>query len=395
MGLLLIVKRILLLSTAAVVSLSADFDYTVTNTNFTISQPSVFPGEDTTYLYNYDRLRLRSDYTNGGFFVTFIGDVVNYLGEEYVTSASFDYIRLQESDTPFKTKTSFYDYDAGTIYAKLYRLYAGYEDADNRIIGGLINVTMGVGRIWTPTNLFNPRNTYGLEPDEVFGVAGISYTRHLSSTSDLTVVASQKADHSFKYAASLKAFLAFGDVAANVVSSDETLMLGYELEGNLGETGVEVRSEGAYIKNNSVNVYHPDTNSTDQENVAFFQGIVGADYGFENGITVVAEALYSSEKFGYDEILPNYDSEILPNLVYSKFYMAATVSYAFNLFLDGSLLYIESFNDQNSRFVSPTVTYTFNDYNNFTLGAMLQSGPDGSEFGSFENTYYFRYELSF
>jgi hypothetical protein len=379
----------------AAVPLFADLDYTVTNTNFTVSQPSVFPGEDKSYLYNYDRLRLRSDYTSGGFFVTFIGDGVNYLGGDYVASPSFDYIRQLESDTPFKTQTSFHDYNNGAVYAKLYRLYAGYEDADNRLTAGLINVTMGVGRIWTPTNLFNPRNTYALEPDEVFGVAGITYTRHLSTTSDLTVVACQKADDSFKYAARLKAFLELGDFALNAVSSDETLMVGYEIEANLADTGIEVRSEGAYIKNSSVARYDSGTDTTEDENVAFFQGIVGADYGFENGITVVAEALYSSEKFSYDEILPNIDSEIFPNLVYSRFYMAATASYAFNLFLDGSLLYIESFNDRNSRFVSPALTYTLNDFNSFTLGAMLQNGPAGSEFGSFGNTYFFKWQLSF
>ncbi|MGB5965525.1 MAG: hypothetical protein WBF77_04490 [Sulfurimonadaceae bacterium] len=382
-------KHTYLLLALAAVTLSADFDYTVSNTNFTISQPSVFLTDEERYLYNYDRLRLRSDYTQNGFFVTFIGDAVNYLGHDYITSPSFQYVKQQESDTPFKTQTSFYDYYEGTVYAKLYRFYGGYEDADNRVIIGLQNITMGVGRIWTPTNLFNPRNTYALEPDETFGVAALSYTRHLSSMTDLTVVASQKADYSFKYAARLKGFLEFGDVAANIVSSDETLMLGYEFEANLAETGVEVRSEGAYIKNSAIRTLQGE------ERVEFVQGIVGADYGFENGITLVGEALYSSQTFDYNEILLNIDSEILPNFVLSYFYLGATVSYAFNLFLDGSLLYIESFNEQNSRFVSPTLTYTLNDYNTFTLGAMLQNGPSGSEFGQFGNTYYFRYALSF
>ncbi len=391
MGQLLTVKQTAVLFALMTTSLYADLDYRVTNTNFTISQGSVDPRDDTRYLYNYDRLRLRADYTEGAFFVTLIGDGVNYLGHDYINSPSFQYIKLLKSDTPFKTQTSFYDYYEGTVYAKLYRLYVGYEDEDNRVILGLQNITMGVGRLWTPTNLFNPRNTYALEPDEVFGVAAISYTRHFSSTADLTVVASQKADHSFKYAASLKAFLEFGDVAANVVSSDETLMLGYELEGNLGETGVEVRSEGAYIKNSAIVVNSLGDTTTEE----FYQGIIGADYGFENGITVVGEALYSSKAFAYDEVLFNINSEIVPNLVLSKFYLGGTVSYAFNLFLDGSLTYIESFNDANSRFVSPTATYTLNDYNTFTLGAMLQYGPDGSEFGSFANTYYLRYELSF
>ncbi len=389
------VKGLSLFFLSAALPLFAEMDYTVTNTNYTISQPSLFPADDARYLYNYDRLRLNSDYKQERYFATFIGDVVNYLGHDYVTSDSFDYVKLVKSDTPFKTQTTFYDYYEGVVYAKLYRLYAGYEDAQNRLIFGLQNITMGVGRIWTPTNLFNPRNTYALEPDEVFGVAALSYTRYVSGTSHITAVVSQKEDRSFKYAARYKAFLEYADVALDLVSSDETFMIGYEVEGNLADTGIEIRSEGAYIKNTLTSSYNPVTGVTGHEDTAFFQGIVGADYGFENGVTVTGEALYSSETFSYAQLLLNYDSEIVSNLVQSYFYTGVTVSYAFNLFLDGSLTYIESFGEQNSRFITPAVTYTLNDYNSFSVGAMLQNGPADSEFGIFGNTCYFRYSLSF
>ena len=373
------------------VVLLADLEYTIANTNFTISQGSIDPSSDKDYLYNYNRIRVQTGYTYDDLFITLIGDGVNYFGHDYVTSLDFAYISQLTSDTPFKTQSAYYDYYEGIVYAKLYRMYGGYEDEDNHIAIGLQNITMGVGRLWNPTNLFNPRNTYALEPDETFGVAAIVYTRHLSETADLRVVTSQKQDHSFKYAGSFKAFLEFGDVGLNVVSSDETLMLGYELEGNLGESGVEIRSEGAYIKNSAL-IIDPSGTTTQER---FYQGIIGADYGFENGITVVGEALYSSQKFDYEEILLNINSEVLPNLVFSHFYLGTSISYAFNIFLDGSLTYIESFNEQNSRFISPTLTYTFNDFNTFTLGAMIQNGPKGSEFGAFENSYYFRYQLAF
>ena len=382
------IKRLLLLSLLSL-SLFADFDYRVENTNFTISQGSVNPQNDTTYLYNYDRLRFRGDYTNENYFATIIADGVNYLGEEYTASNDFQFLKLIKSDTPFKTQTAFHDYNIGSAYAKIYRLYGGYEDSQNRVVVGLQNISMGVGRIWTPTNLFNPKNIYAIEPDETFGVAAISYTRYLSETSHLMVIASQKEDDSFKYAARYNTFLDFTDLAIDVVSSDETTMIGVELEANLADTGVEVRSEIAYIKNSM------NTTLNSIENIEFIQAIVGADYGFENGITVIAEALYSSENFTYQEILLNYDSEILPNLVYSKFYTALSLSYSFNIFLDGSIIYIESFNDKNSRFVSPTLTYTLNDYNSFMLGAMIQDGSKESEFGEFKNTYYFKWLLSF
>ena len=369
--------------------LNADFDYSIENNNFTISQDSVNPTSGKTYLYNYDRLRFRGDYMQDEFFATIIADGVNYYGKEYINSPDFEYMKLLQSDTPFKTQSNHKLYGSASMYAKLYRAYSGYEDDKNRVVIGLQNITMGVGRIWTPTNLFNPRNIYALEPDETFGVFGVSYTRHLSDTSDITVVASQKEDNSFKYALQYKAFLDFADFALDGVSSDDTKMIGYEIEGNLGDTGIEVRSEGSYIKSSLRDV------SMNSQDVEIFQGIIGADYAFINGITLVCEVLYSSENFSYQEILLNYDSEILPNLVYSKLYTAFTFSYSFNIYFDGSLLYIESFNDKNSRYISPTLTYTLNDYNSFMLGAMLQNGERGSEEGDFENSYYFKWLLSF
>jgi len=369
-------------------SLFGDFDYKVDNTNITVSQGSVLNNEDKTYMYNYNRLRFRGDYSEDSYFATIIADGVNYLGHSYINSSTFEYVKLSHSDTPFKTQSNFIDYGEGSIYAKLYRLYGGYEDSDNRVVVGLQNISMGVGQIWTPTNLFNHRNIYALEPDEVFGVYAISYTRYINDTSHVSVVASQRRDHSFKYAARYNTLLDFADFTIDVVSSNDTKMIGYEIEGNLADTGAQLRSEGVFIKNSL-------KTQTGEEKKDFFQGILGADYGFENGVSVVVEALYSSEKFSYEDILLNLDSEIVSNLIYSHFYTGITLSYNFNIFLDTSLLYIESFSDKNSRFISPSLTYTLNDNNSFMLGAMIQNGDSSSEFGRQENTYYFKWALSF
>lgn len=375
------IKRVLFFLLLFVHSVYADFEYTVNNSNFTISQGSVLFGEDKTYIYNYNRLRFRGDYTDDGFFGTIIADGVNYFGDHYIDSDSFEYIQKIKSDTPFNTKTN-----DGPRYAKLYRLYGGYEDSQNRAVIGLQNISMGVGRIWTPTNIFNPKNSYALEPDEVYGVAAASYTRYMDGTSHLNIVASQRADNSFKYAARYKTLVRFVEIGIDAIISNDTKMAGYEIEGNLADTGIEVRSEGAYIE-------HSLTGTSDKKE--FFQAIAGADYGFKNGVTLVVEALYSSDKFSYQEIIQNFDSEIASNLVYSKLYTAISLSYSFNIFLDASLLYIESFEGKNSRFISPSLTYTLNDYNSFIVGAQILGGKSESEFGSNDNTYYFKWSLSF
>lgn len=347
--------------------LFADVSQRVENTNFIVSQENP---------YDYDRVRLRLDYSDDAYFATFIGDGVNYIGKNYLNSLEYSYKKSLQSDTPFGTQTNAYNYTSGQSYAKIYRAYGGYDDGNNRVVIGLQNISMGVGRIWTPTNLFNPRNIYALEPDETFGVLALAYTRQLNDTSDIAVIVSQKRDSSFKYAGRYKAYLDFADVGLDAIYSDKTKMLGYEIEGNLLNTGVELRSESAYIKNK---------NKQNKED-GFFQGIIGGDYAFVDGVTLTTEALYSSKTFTPEQTVTHLHSDIVANMVSSHFYGATSLTYSFNIFLDASLLYIDGLKGTNTRFISPSLTYTFNDYNSFLLGSIIEG---------YKKSYYLKWRLSF
>jgi hypothetical protein len=79
-------------------------------------------------------------------------------------------------------------------------------------------------------------------------------------------------------------------------------------------------------------------------------------------------------------------------MVNANLYGAVGLSKSFNIFLDGSLSYIASLNSPHAHFFSPTLTYTLNDYNTFSLGALLYHGDIFEGFGE---SYYFRYGLSF
>ena len=371
--------------------------FSVENTNFTINQATAFPdlAAEKSYLYNYDRLRLKETLTYEGLYATVIADLVNYYGEKYVNSDDFLYVELLKPDIPFNTRTSFHGYDSGSVYAKLHRLYGGYEDDHQRVTVGVQKITMGVGRLWTPTDLFNPKNSFALEPDEVFGVLAAVYAYSPSQLSTLRGIVSMKEDRSYKYAASYKAFLEGADLGLNAIHSDQTTMLGYEAEGNFFDTGAEWRSEGGYFKNTTE--CQPTIAPCTQEKLRseFFQAIAGFDYGFENGITWTVEGYYSSETFSYEQIIRYYNSEILNNMVQSHGYLGTSLVYDFNLFLGGSLLYIESLNTHSSRFVVPSLTYTLNDHNIFSINAMLNSGSPKSEFGAFGNTFFLKWQLSF
>ena len=353
-------------------TLFAEIDFKTENTNITLKEDR--------YTYNYDRLRFRLDWQEEPYFATVIADGVNYLGKNYVDSPLFNYKQLLRSDTPFKTQTTLEYYDRGAAYAKLYRAYGGYEDEKNRVVVGLQNISMGVGRIWQPTNIYNPKNIYALEPDETFGVVGVLYTRYIDQTSHLSGIVSVDRDKKAQYALRYQAFLDVADVAFDLISSDTTKMVGYEIDGSLQGSGIGLRSEGAYFDNNLSN---------------FFQGVVGCDYGFEDGLTVVVEALYSSKIFSAQEVATNYDAKIVQNMVGSHYYGALSLSYPFTIYLDGSLVYIEGFDGERSRFISPQLTYTLNDYNSFSIAAMLYNTNKANSYNGDLDRYYLKWDFSF
>jgi len=370
-------------------TLFADVKWRVENSNFLLSQASYIPLENEQYSVDYDRFRLRVDWQEDNYFATAIGDGVSYLGSDFVESLSFNYIKHLRSDTPFETQTAFNDFDNGTAYAKLYRLYAGYDDGKSRVVAGLQNINIGIGRIWTPSNLFNPKNTYALEPDETFPVLALYGAHYVDEKSQVYAAVSQKHDHSFKYLGGVKHSFASTDVSLNIIKSDQTTMFGYSIVGDLYDTGIEVHSEGVYIETTL------KTFTTGENEIDFFQGLIGADYAFQNGLNLTVEGLYSSHIFSYTDAVLDLNNEINNNMTLSHFYMAGVMSYDFSIYLSGALLYIESFNDDNSRFISPTLSYTLNDHNQLTAGAFIQAGPADSEFGMFGNSYYLKYVLSF
>ena len=314
--------KTLILSAAFFLSaLALEHDITYENSNFTLSRELI--QTDERVLYNFNRFRVTDNMTQDNWFGTAIGDVKNYLGRDYINSFEYAYLSSVESDTPFGTETSRHDYGEGEIYAQLYRLYGGYADEKQRIVFGLQKISMGVGRIWNPTDLFNPTNPLALEPDEVYGVFGLSYTYALSDLSEAMGVAAQREDHSFKYAARLKGYLAFADIAFDFVTADDALMIGYELEGELFRTGIELRSEGGYFEDK-------DLDET------FFQAIFGADYGFENSLVLTGEWLHSSKTFDLQTILTN-DRGLHDNLMPSHDYLGLSAMYEFDMLLRGSL----------------------------------------------------------
>jgi hypothetical protein len=357
---------------------STEFETTFENSNFILSMPIDWTGEHK--FLDYNRLRMNEHIRDDNWFAVAILDIENYLGHDIVNSAAFEAASSVHSDTPFVTQTEPYDYQDGQIYAQLYRFYAGYADEKHRISLGLQKISFGVGRIWNPTDLFNPKNPLALEPDEVYGVFSTIYTYSPNSLSQINAIVAQRADESFKYAGRAKSYIGFADVAINTVIADDVTMIGYELEGELGSTGIALRSEGGWFYDKTV-----------QEEI--FQGLIGADYAFKNSLVLMGEWLHTSKVFDKYEIL-NTPQRAKNYLVQSHDYVALGAGYEFDTLLYGMISSIVSIDD-NSFYITPSLRYSLADDRMLVLGAMLYDGETGSEFGDYGQTYYVNLKVTF
>ena len=359
--------------------MAVEHDLSIENTNFTRSKVP-FLSEDRV-IYNYNRLRLTDKIKEGNWFVNIIADIDNYYGEDYIDSFEYQFLRSIKADTPFDIETNTKNYGNGEVFGRMHRFNVGYADEKHNIVFGLQKISMGVGRIWTPTDLFNPRNPLALEPDQIYGNYALSYTYALGELSEVMGVVAKRHDDSYKYAGRIKGNFGVVDIALDLFSSNDAEMIAYEIEGNLFDTGIEWRSEGGYFNDKLLDK-------------AFYQTILGLDYGFKNGLTVMTEWLHSSKTYTFDEVLTYQESSLSNNRHLSSDYLGASAYYDFNLLYNGALSVIYSPEDQSS-FMAPIIEYSISDDASIAVGAMLYSGDGESEFGSVDNSYYLRLKVTY
>lgn len=360
--------------------MAIDHDITVENTNYTLSKVPF--SDDNRILYNYNRIRMSDKMKEDNLFMTIIADVDNYYGADYLDSFEYQFLRGIKADTPFKIETNTKHYGEGEIFGRFHRFNIGYIDEKHNVVFGLQKVSMGVGRIWTPTDLFNPRNPLALEPDQIYGNYALSYTYAWGKLSEAMGVVAKRNDDSYKYAGRVKTNIDIADIALDLFSSNDAQMIAYEIEGNVFDTGIEWRSEGGYYKDKLL----------DKE---FYQTILGVDYGFVNGLTVMTEWLHSSGTYTSNEILLTQESTLSNNRHLSTDYVGASAYYDFNLLINGALSMIYSVDDHSS-FIAPLIEYSLSDDASLALGALIYSGDEQSEFGNLEgNTYYLRWKITY
>lgn len=240
----------------------------------------------------------------------------------------------------------------------LYRAYVQYRGSEHFWSAGKQRIPLGVGRIWNPIDVFNPVDSEAVEPDEREGTEALRYEYALNNLSNLDATLARR-----KGAIRLKGFLEYGDVAlvGLVDEENDRDIIGWELEGEILETGIELRSEGGSFHDRTSGERHTEF-------------IVGAEYGFANSLTLLAEYKFSDEDEGD--------------------YLGGSLSLQPALLWVCNLLAVNSLKD-GSGFVAPSVEYSLSDEMTLGLGAFFYYGDEEDIFGSAADRYYLRWFVHF
>lgn len=304
------------------------FDY-----NFEVENTNIFTTKEGLRSSDYNRLRLYSILQDE--------DYENFLFKLILDN--YNNINLDNSNNSNKTK--------------IYRGYLNYMDEKQIITIGKQRVPYGVGRVWNPTDIFNPINATAIESDEREGVESIRYEYAINNLSTTDVTISKN-----KYALRVKGYIKFADLGLLALkdNKDDKNVFGYEAQGEFLDTGIELRSEGAYFKNKNTDNYE--------------EFIIGAQYGFENSLTILGEYKYNS--------------------LDAQDYMALNLSYTISTLWNVNYLAINNLDDESLVSIGRFI-YSLSDESELDFGTYLYTGNKTSEFGSEDNSLFLRYFIHF
>lgn len=253
-----------------------------------------------------------------------------------------------------------YREEPGSVTSKffLYRAYLQYSGSRHFWIVGKQRIPLGVGHFWNPIDVFNPINIESIEPDERPGTETIRYEYALSDLSNIDINIAKG-----KGAVRIKGYLEFADIALIGLWDEENDqdIIGWEVEGELGSTGIELRSEGGNFHNRKSGQRYTDF-------------IIGAEYGFAGSLVLTGE-YHSMGETGRDEI--GISANFQPGMLWIC-----------------SLLNVTEF-EGGSGFVGPAVEYSLSDETTLRGGAFLYYGADNDYYGHGSDRYYLRWFVHF
>ena len=246
------------------------------------------------------------------------------------------------------------------------RLYVRQNFSRGRLIVGRQRVSWGTGRIWNPTDLFNPINPASFDKIEKDGADAVSFKYYFGNFTDLELVYNPE-DEFRRWNAGLRFRTNYAEYDVSLMGGyfDKRVVAGADFAGNLFKAGF--RGEG---------IFSAEKNDASGNFVKF---ILGLDYQFTSKLYTLIEYQFNGEgktdRNKY-EVARLFKGEIL-NL--SQNYLAMNATYQIHPLVSTSVAVNVNLND-GSGFVTPLASYSVTEDFYLYVGGLVVYGGVKEEY---------------
>ncbi len=384
-------KRILkytfyfLLSTSNFLFSQVEYDFSGYVNNFSIYQKfnKSLAEEyelDNSQILNLSRARLRP---------------VFYFGDDFRLNVEYEIVSLYKNTSselfqtvPQKTSRQLFDLTWTPVNEEKFsishfidRLYLKYAFGKGNVTLGRQRISWGTGRVWNPTDLFNPINPASFSKVEKDGADVIALKYFLGNFTDLNLVfnPNEKIGNS-NFGGRFRTNIGEYDFSVMAGNFENRIVTGADFAGNF--FGAGVRGEG---------IFSADENKLDQN---FVKYILGIDAQVSRKLYLMLEYQFNGEgktnKDNY-ELDRLFKGEII-NL--SKNYIHFNSSYQYHPLLTFTFSNNTNLND-GSGYLSLIGNYSATEDFYLNLGTQFFYGPENSEYWYYSTSIYFQTEYYF
>jgi hypothetical protein len=340
-------------------------------------KPSVIPQED--QLLNLARLRLRPQVFLWSGARINIEYELDALLADNINNGDLNQITVNRQLINMK-----WDISSGNKYYLIHyidRLYFRQGFDWGNIIVGRQRISWGTGRVWNPTDLFNPINPANFSKIEKDGADAVSATYSFGNFTDLNIVYNPQDKFKTNNAAfRFRTNYATYDLALIGGYFDRRYVAGFDFAGNLFVAGV--RGEG---------IISMDKNDLGKK---YAKLVFGVDNQFTSKFYAMIEYQYNgqgvTDKFSYN-LLGLAKGDII-NL--NRNYLFLSCNYLFTPLFTGTISNNSDIND-GSGFVLVSASYSLTENSTLTLGNLITYGSEYSEYRYYQNALYLQLETYF
>ena len=275
------------------------------------------------------------------------------------------------------------------------RLYVRFHLDAADVTVGRQAISWGVGRIWTPSDLFVAFSPVEIDKEYKTGIDAVSVKVPLGSSAQIETVYAALGEDFRRHLAAMRGQVTLGNFDVGMMGGKffQDFVTGPFFDGEINGAGV--RGEMTFTHN---------TNDKSPERRTFIRGVVGTDYQFDNNIYALLEYYYNG--FGVEDpedYLRRFNSERIARgelFNVGQHYLGANVAYEPHSLVKTSVSGLWNLLDQ-SALIGPLCVVSLSDEADLRVGTYFPIGTAfvgrkvKSEFGAYPQIYYLQLRMYF